>query len=149
MRAPTEMPPLLGRLTERKPETLDYLGVSYGLTSQLLRFVQRIACSHVHRLIRFPSFWRRSGFVPLYVRQTTSELTGEHTCVMVRGLNSSGEGELEWMGEFAKGWYANITVTFLLFSDGHFQTSGVVSLPYFHSNFPNLGVSLLSAYWTL
>ena len=53
MRAPTEMPPLLGRLTERKPETLDYLGVSYGLTSQLLRFVQRIAFSHVHRLMRF------------------------------------------------------------------------------------------------
>jgi hypothetical protein len=31
------MPPLLQRLTERKPENLDYLGVSYGLTSQLLR----------------------------------------------------------------------------------------------------------------
>ncbi|CAL1712686.1 unnamed protein product [Somion occarium] len=41
-------------------------------------------------------------FVPLYLRQTTSELTGEHTCVMVRGLNSSTEAELEWLGEFAK-----------------------------------------------
>jgi N-acetyltransferase 10 len=41
--------------------------------------------------------------VPLYLRQTTSELTGEHTCVMVRGLNSSGEGELGWLSEFAKG----------------------------------------------
>ncbi|EGN93865.1 hypothetical protein SERLA73DRAFT_115315 [Serpula lacrymans var. lacrymans S7.3] len=84
IRAPTAMPPLLQRLSEKKPETLDYLGVSYGLTPQLLRF------------------WKRAGYVPLYVRQTTSELTGEHTCVMVRGLNSSSEGELEWMGEFAK-----------------------------------------------
>ncbi|KAH7925148.1 DUF699-domain-containing protein [Leucogyrophana mollusca] len=84
VRAPTAMPPLLQRLSERKPETLDYLGVSYGLTPQLLRF------------------WKRAGYVPLYIRQTTSELTGEHTCVMVRGLNSSAEGELEWMGEFAK-----------------------------------------------
>jgi len=33
------MPPLLLRLSERKPETLDYLGVSYGLTPQLLRRV--------------------------------------------------------------------------------------------------------------
>ena len=33
------MPPLLQRLTERKPESLDYLGVSYGLTPQLLRQV--------------------------------------------------------------------------------------------------------------
>ncbi|GBE83103.1 GNAT acetyltransferase 2-domain-containing protein [Sparassis latifolia] len=84
IRAATAMPPLLQRLTERKPETLDYLGVSYGLTPQLLRF------------------WKRAGYIPLYIRQTTSDLTGEHTCVMVRGLNSSVESELEWMGEFAK-----------------------------------------------
>ncbi|KAG5643732.1 hypothetical protein DXG03_009722 [Asterophora parasitica] len=84
VRAPSAMPPLLQRLTERKPETLDYLGVSYGLTPQLLRF------------------WKRAGFVPLYIRQTASELTGEHTCVMVRGLNSSVDSELEWLGEFAK-----------------------------------------------
>ncbi|KAM5539482.1 hypothetical protein V8D89_006934 [Ganoderma adspersum] len=84
VRAPTAMPPLLQRLTERKPEALDYLGVSYGLTPQLLRF------------------WKRAGYVPLYLRQTQSELTGEHTCVMVRGLNSSVESELEWLGEFAK-----------------------------------------------
>lgn len=48
-------------------------------------------------------FWKRAGFVPLYLRQTQSELTGEHTCVMVRGLNSSAESDLEWLGEFAKG----------------------------------------------
>ncbi|RDB21639.1 RNA cytidine acetyltransferase [Hypsizygus marmoreus] len=84
VRAVSAMPPLLQRLTERKPEALDYLGVSYGLTPQLLRF------------------WKRAGYVPLYIRQTTSELTGEHACVMVRGLNSSVESELEWLGEFAK-----------------------------------------------
>ncbi|GLB38826.1 putative RNA cytidine acetyltransferase with specificity toward both 18S rRNA and tRNAs [Lyophyllum shimeji] len=84
VRAVSAMPPLLQRLTERRPEPLDYLGVSYGLTPQLLRF------------------WKRAGYVPLYVRQTASELTGEYTCVMVRGLNSSTESELEWLQEFAK-----------------------------------------------
>ncbi|KDR80752.1 hypothetical protein GALMADRAFT_222352 [Galerina marginata CBS 339.88] len=84
VRAPSAMPPLLQRLTERKPENLDYIGVSYGLTPQLLRF------------------WKRAGYVPLYLRQTTSELTGEHTCVMVRGLNSSVESEMGWLHEFAK-----------------------------------------------
>ncbi|KAJ7447247.1 GNAT acetyltransferase 2-domain-containing protein [Mycena latifolia] len=83
VRAVSSMPPLLQRLSERKPEILDYLGVSYGLTGQLLRF------------------WKRAGYVPLYLRQTASELTGEHSCVMVRGLNSSSES-LEWLGEFAK-----------------------------------------------
>ncbi|KZP07493.1 DUF699-domain-containing protein [Athelia psychrophila] len=84
VRAASAMPPLLQRLSERKPESLDYLGVSYGLTPQLLRF------------------WKRAGYVPLYMRQTPSELTGEHTCVMVRGMNvASGEG-IEWLGEFAR-----------------------------------------------
>ena len=41
--------------------------------------------------------------MPLYVRQTTSELTGEHTCVMVRGLNTSVESELGWLREFVRG----------------------------------------------
>ncbi|KAI0276813.1 GNAT acetyltransferase 2-domain-containing protein [Russula aff. rugulosa BPL654] len=84
VRSVTAMPPLLQRLTERKPENLDYLGVSYGLTSQLLRF------------------WKRAGYVPLYIRQTQSELTGEHTIVMVRGLQSSTNEELGWLGEFSK-----------------------------------------------
>ncbi|KAI0032794.1 GNAT acetyltransferase 2-domain-containing protein [Vararia minispora EC-137] len=83
VRAAEDMPPLLLRLTERKPESLDYLGVSYGMTSQLLRF------------------WKRAGYVPLYIRQTQSELTAEHTCVMVRGLNSSAPGDLAWLGAFA------------------------------------------------
>lgn len=38
VRSVSSMPPLLQRLSERKPEVLDYLGVSYGLTSQLLRY---------------------------------------------------------------------------------------------------------------
>ncbi|KAH9954956.1 GNAT acetyltransferase 2-domain-containing protein [Russula dissimulans] len=84
VRPATAMPPLLQRLTERKPETLDYLGVSYGLTSPLLRF------------------WKRAGYSPLYVRQTQSELTGEYTIVMLRGLQSSTDEELGWLGEFSK-----------------------------------------------
>ena len=39
VRAPTVMEPLLQRLSERKPENLDYLGVSYGLTPPLLRCI--------------------------------------------------------------------------------------------------------------
>jgi len=47
-----ELPPLFSKLSERKPESLDYLGVSYGLTSDLLRF------------------WKKCGFLPVYLRQT-------------------------------------------------------------------------------
>ena len=96
------MPPLLQRLTERKPENLDYLGVSYGLTSQLLRFALSTFLSRHFRL-SFYRFWKRAGYAPLYVRQTQSELTGEHTMVMARGLQSSTHEVLGWLGEFSKG----------------------------------------------
>ena len=48
----TSLPPLLSKLTERRAERLDYIGVSFGLTEQLLRF------------------WKHCGFVPVYLRQT-------------------------------------------------------------------------------
>ena len=35
----------------------------------------------------------------------TSELTGERTCIMLRGLGSATDGELDWTAEFVKGDY--------------------------------------------
>lgn len=82
------MPPLLQRLSERRPEQLDYLGVSYGLTKDLLRF------------------WKRAGYAPLYIRQTTNELTGEHTCVMLKTLNSHDHAQVaqssNWLAAFSQ-----------------------------------------------
>ncbi|EPS40963.1 hypothetical protein H072_5125 [Dactylellina haptotyla CBS 200.50] len=78
------MPPLLLRLNEKRPDELDYLGVSYGLTNQLHRF------------------WKKASFVPVYLRQTANELTGEHTCVMLKTL---AEKDNEWMGAFAKDFH--------------------------------------------
>lgn len=44
------IPILLKRLTERKPENLDYIGTSFGLTGDLLKF------------------WKSQKFVPVYLR---------------------------------------------------------------------------------
>ncbi|CAH1787885.1 unnamed protein product [Owenia fusiformis] len=82
------LPPLLLKLSERPPEVLDYLGVSYGMTSELLRF------------------WKKSGFTPVYLRQTPNELTGEHSCIMLKLLNKGGDDETSklntesWLYEF-------------------------------------------------
>lgn len=76
------MPPLFARLSERRPDQLDYLGVSYGLTSQLHKF------------------WKRASFAPVYLRQTPMDLTGEHSCVMIRPLGESGNDNT-WLGAFA------------------------------------------------
>nr|CAD7403941.1 unnamed protein product [Timema poppensis] len=81
------LPPLLLKLSERPPEHLDYLGVSYGLTLPLLKF------------------WKRAGFVPVYLRQTTNDLTGEHSCIMLQQLHVTDTEEYtdrggRWLPEF-------------------------------------------------
>uniref|UniRef100_A0A3P9KSH9 RNA cytidine acetyltransferase n=1 Tax=Oryzias latipes TaxID=8090 RepID=A0A3P9KSH9_ORYLA len=80
-----ELPPLLLKLTERRAERLDYLGVSYGLTTQLLRF------------------WKKGGYTPVYLRQTPNDLTGEHSCVMLKELNTEEAPEQgQWLSAFWK-----------------------------------------------
>lgn len=83
------LPPLLLKLSERKPEKLAYLGVSFGLTLPLLKF------------------WKRAGFVPVYLRQTTNDLTGEHSCIMLSLLGEDtgddygvNRGGSVWLKEF-------------------------------------------------
>ena len=75
------LPPLLHKLTERKAEMLDYLGVSYGLTQELFKF------------------WKKNGFTPVYLRQTANDLTGEHSCIMLKPLSDSKDSN-EWVVEF-------------------------------------------------
>uniref|UniRef100_H3DF39 RNA cytidine acetyltransferase n=1 Tax=Tetraodon nigroviridis TaxID=99883 RepID=H3DF39_TETNG len=78
-----ELPPLLLKLSERRAERLDYLGVSYGLTAQLLRF------------------WKKAGYSPVYLRQTPNDLTGEHSCVMLKELNTDEASEQSrWLAAF-------------------------------------------------
>ena len=60
------IPTLLTPIVERPFELLDYVGVSFGVTTELF------------------TFWKRAGFEPLYLRQVPNELTGEHSCVMIR-----------------------------------------------------------------
>lgn len=65
------LPPLLTKLKDRKAERLHYMGVSYGVTSSLF------------------SFWKKCGYIPVYLRQTPNDLTGEHTCIMFKPLKTN------------------------------------------------------------
>ncbi|KAI8086330.1 GNAT acetyltransferase 2-domain-containing protein [Halteromyces radiatus] len=90
VRDPRKMPPLLSKLSDKPSPRLDYLGVSFGLTSSLHKF------------------WKRAGFVPLYMRQTANDLTGEHTCVMIKTLVEQDTDEDQhvanaaWLDAFAR-----------------------------------------------
>ncbi|ODQ82327.1 hypothetical protein BABINDRAFT_158946 [Babjeviella inositovora NRRL Y-12698] len=78
------LPPLLLKLSEQPPYYLHYLGVSFGLTPQLHKF------------------WKRAQYVPVYLRQTQNELTGEHTCVMLHTLKGR---ESKWLDAFAQDFH--------------------------------------------
>nr|CDI52152.1 conserved hypothetical protein [Melanopsichium pennsylvanicum 4] len=84
VRDAARMPALLQRLSERRPEQLDWLGVSYGLTPQLFKF------------------WKKAGYTPLWVRQIANDLTGEYTAVQLKALNTSTSTTgAAWLGSLA------------------------------------------------
>lgn len=87
LRDPAHMPALLQRLSDRRPESIDWLGVSFGLTPGLFRF------------------WKKAGYIPLYVRQVPNDLTGEYTSIMLRGIHSTSDckfKDVPWLGDFAR-----------------------------------------------
>ncbi|XP_053671171.1 RNA cytidine acetyltransferase [Anopheles nili] len=79
-----KIPTLLKSLTERKPEMLDYLGTSFGLTGELLRF------------------WKSQKFVPVYLSQKENDLTGEHSCILLCPINAGMEKveTHEWLNQY-------------------------------------------------
>jgi N-acetyltransferase 10 len=79
------LPPLLLKLSERKAEQLAYMGVSFGLTSDLLRF------------------WKKLGYLPVYLRQTPNELTGEHSMIVLKELNrdeKNSDSSTSWLYQY-------------------------------------------------
>ncbi|CAG0920051.1 unnamed protein product [Notodromas monacha] len=81
-----DLPPLLLKLSERQAERLDYLGVSFGATESLVKF------------------WRKAGYIPVYLRQTCNDLTGEHSCIMLKTLKDieieDDDSVPGWLSEF-------------------------------------------------
>ena len=75
------LPPLLRKLTDRRlAQPIDYLGVSYGLSADLLKF------------------WKKNQYLPVYLRQTASDLTGEHSCIMIKTIQTAEQ--TPWLFSF-------------------------------------------------
>lgn len=102
-----KMPPLFSKLSEKKPERLDYIGVSYGLTPPLHKF------------------WKRASFSPVYLRQTANDLTGEHTCVMLRPLENSDDRS--WLGAFSRDFHKRF-LSLLSYQFGSFPAISALSI---------------------
>lgn len=132
-RQPKSMPPLLLAMKQKRPELLDYMGVSYGLTDPLHRF------------------WRKSGFSPVYLRQTKTELTGEHSCAMLKVLEGKSN---VWLGDFVKDFHTRF-LSLLPSAFRHFPTQSALVMascldkaPAPRNPTPPLNKDLLQAYFT-
>ncbi|XP_067143398.1 RNA cytidine acetyltransferase [Centruroides vittatus] len=108
------LPPLFLKLSERRAEKLDYVGVSYGLTSDLLRF------------------WKKQKFVPVYLSQKSNEITGEHTCIMLKTLNDEEESMTE-NEDWLRAFWRDFRKRFVL----------LLSRPKFREFAPSLALSML------
>eukprot|EP01064_Diplonema_japonicum_P020722 TRINITY_DN30302_c0_g1_i1.p1 TRINITY_DN30302_c0_g1~~TRINITY_DN30302_c0_g1_i1.p1 ORF type:complete len:974 (+),score=256.18 TRINITY_DN30302_c0_g1_i1:57-2978(+) len=76
------LPHLLHRLTDRKPERCHYIGVSYGLSVELY------------------NYWTKGAFAPVYLRQGKNDLTGEHSMIMLRSMNAGDGVAQEWVDKY-------------------------------------------------
>ncbi|KAH7843762.1 hypothetical protein Vadar_020485 [Vaccinium darrowii] len=101
----TDLPPLLVHLRERRPESLHYLGVSFGLTLHLFRF------------------WRKDKFAPFYIGQIPSAVTGEHTCMVLKPLNNEDveSSDLDQWGFFSP-FYQDFRERFRALLDTSFRS---------------------------
>lgn len=73
-----QLKPLLTKVSDLRPPRLDWIGVSFGLTGSLFKF------------------YRRLQYFPVYLRQTTNDITGEHSTIMLKSLVS----DATWLTDF-------------------------------------------------
>ncbi|KAJ1752604.1 N-acetyltransferase 10 [Coemansia sp. RSA 1821] len=112
IRDAANLPALFLRLSEKRAARLHWLGVSYGLTANLHKF------------------WRRAGYAPVYMRQTSNELTGEYTCVMLNELSSEGlavSASAHWLDAFARDFHRRFS-TLLSYSFSDFTVVLAMSI---------------------
>eukprot|EP00392_Amoebophrya_sp_AT5.2_P007541 g7556.t1 len=79
-----DIPALLSSVQDTKPcFSLDWLGTSFGVTLSLYQF------------------WSRQNFLPVYLRQTANDVTGEHSGILVRKMSQGQGGSSQsWLTEF-------------------------------------------------
>jgi len=102
------LPPLLSPLGEKRPEKCHWIAAAFGLTQQLHKF------------------WTRAGYHPVYLRQTKSDVTGEHSAVMIRALDladddSDDETNLQSSPDWLRAFTADFKQRFTSLLGGAFR----------------------------
>ena len=109
-----KLPPLLTPIHKHKAERLHWIGVSFGLTAQLL------------------NFWSRRQLKVCYIRQSRNDLTGEHSAIMIRELDCTGMQEASipavgWLDAFVSD-YRRRMVSLLSYSFRDIESAVALTL---------------------
>lgn len=98
-----KLPPLMSRLCDIKPTKVDYIGTAYGLTKELF------------------NFWKKNKFLPVYLKLAENDMTGEHSCIMIRPtkddtelLTEDDQNNQNWLHTFSTSFKKRM-VTLLAF----------------------------------
>lgn len=65
----SQVKPLLQKLSQTRPPFVEYLGVAYGLNPTLYQF------------------WRKAGFQVVFIKQKSSDITGEYSTIMLKSIS--------------------------------------------------------------
>ncbi|EEA05591.1 putative ATPase family protein [Cryptosporidium muris RN66] len=103
------IPPLLEPLENinyilKPSENIDYIGTSFGVTLDLFKF------------------WSKLEFIPVYIRQHMSDITGEHSLIMLRSFGKN------WVNLFAQDFVCRIIQYLSSPLFNNFSTSLALSL---------------------
>ena len=87
------LPPLLLDLSQRHAEQLHYFGTAFGLNQQLY------------------NFWSKNGMKIVYLRQVPSDITGEHSCIMLKRMNAPLVPEIpgDWLERYNEDFQARFS----------------------------------------
>ena len=98
-----KLKPLLTKLCDTKPSHVFYIGTAFGLTKELF------------------NFWRKAEFLPVYLKLTENDITGEHSCIMLKPferedlkldfIESTNEygNKIKWLNPFLSDFKKRLT----------------------------------------
>jgi len=75
LRPKKKLKPLLLKLCEVSPNFINWIGTSFGLTNELY------------------NFWKKNHMYPVYLKLSENDITGEHSCIMLKAINLKHENE--------------------------------------------------------
>lgn len=106
------LPPLLTPITERKPESLDWIGVAYGITEHLFLF------------------WKKAHFDSIYLRQTANSITGEHTTIMIKPAGGNKKLSADFLQTYVSDYQQRLmSLSSIAFRHFHTKLSLIVLNP--------------------